>query len=340
MTPRVSVIVPNYNYAKTLGACLDSVRAQTLRPVEVIVVDDASTDASVAIARAAGCTVIVHPVNRGVSAARNTGVAASTGDILFFLDSDVALEPDAIARAVRLLGEDPGCGCVYGIYTATPLVDDGPVETYRTLHMHSALSRGVGETTTAVFALAAVPRAVFTELGGFDENLRSAEDDEYSDRLAARYRIRLSDEVRGRHDEADRLLPLLWEQFGRAQLIRFAGRQRLRPGALKINRGGGVLAAALAGAALPAAVLAWPLLGWPVLAVPVGFVALFVVADPPLSRFVLRQKGPAFFAYFFAVHLLVNLTLVAGAATGWLRALVDRDFGPTRRRRDADPKAV
>ncbi|MDP9861450.1 MULTISPECIES: glycosyltransferase family 2 protein [Streptosporangium] len=334
--PLVSVVVPVHNSAKTLRACLTAALAQTYPSLEVIVVDDASTDRSREIAGAFPCRLVAHPRNRGVSAARNTGAAAGRGEILFFLDSDVGLAPDAVLNAVRLLGEDPGCGCVYGVYAKEPLIDDGPVEVYRTLHLHHALTRAAGPTATAVFALAAVPRAVFDEVGPFDENLRCAEDDEYSERLLARHRIRISAEVTGRHDEADRLLPLLAEQYRRAQLLRFSARNRLRPDALKVNRVPGLLAVALAAASVPAG-LVWP----PALSLTGACLAAFALCDPPLSRFVLREKGPAFLAFFTGVHLLTHAALLSGAATGWVRATLDSSFGPSRRaagrRRPADP---
>ncbi len=323
--PLVSVIVPSYNSRKTLRTCLESALAQSHPAIEVVVVDDASTDGSGGIASEIGCTLIRQPGNAGVSAARNAGVAASRGEILFFLDSDVALAPDAVACAVRLLAEDRGCGCVYGVYAKEPLIDDGPVEICRTLQLHSVLTRAAGPTATAVFALAAVPRRVFDDVGPFDENLRSAEDDDYSERLLARYRIRLAGDVVGRHDEADRLLPLLAEQFRRAQLLRFAARNRLRPGSLKVSPAAGLLAVALTVATLPLAV-AWA----PLLAVPAIFLAVSAFADPPLARLVLKEKGTGFFLFFTAVQFLSHTALMAGAAVGLVRVTVDSSFGPGR----------
>ncbi|GLX93024.1 glycosyltransferase family A protein [Herbidospora sp. NBRC 101105] len=306
----VSVVIPAYNAAKTLRLCLASALAQTHRPLEVIVVDDASTDGTPETAAEYPCVVVRQPYNQGVSAARNSGAARARGEVLFFLDSDVALAPDAVAAAVRLLAADPGCGCVYGVYDREPLIDDGPVEVYRTLHLHHALSRGAGPTATAVFALAALPRRVFEQVGPFDVTLRAAEDDEYSERLLAGHRIRLSETITGRHDEADRLLPLLAEQFRRARLLRRSARNRLRKDALVINRVSGILAAALTLATLPLGPFA-PLL-------PAFFLLAFAAADPPLARFVWRERGPAFLVYFVAVHFLVHTALLAGAAAGLL----------------------
>jgi glycosyltransferase involved in cell wall biosynthesis len=316
MNALVSVIIPCYNAEKTLRACLRSASAQSYPSIEIVVVDDGSSDRSRAIAREFRCTLIEQPRNQGVSAARNAGAAASGGAVLFFLDSDVALDPDAVQNAVRLLGDHPGCGCVYGVYAPEPLVDDGPVETYRTLHLHHVLTRGAGETATAVFAMAAVPREAFEAVGPFNETLRNAEDDEYSERLLARrYEIWLSRTVIGRHDEADRLLPLLAEQFRRAQLLRLSARNRLRRGSLKVTRASSLLAATLAVVTLPLALVrAW------LLAVPLTFAAIFACTDLPLSRFVLREKGARFLTFFTIVHFLVHVTLVAGAGTGVIRA--------------------
>jgi GT2 family glycosyltransferase len=321
--PLVSVIVPCYNAEKTLRACLRSASAQSYPAIEIVVVDDKSSDRSRAIAREFRCTLIERPRNEGVSAARNAGAAASRGAVFFFLDSDVALDSDAVRNAVRLLREHPGCGCVYGVYATEPLVDDGPVETYRTLHLHHVLARAAGQTATAVFALAAVPRRVFETAGPFNQNLRSAEDDEYSERLLAHgYQIRLSRTVTGRHDEADRLLPLLAEQFQRAQLLRLAARNRLRRGSLKVTRASSLLAAALAVATVPlVSVQAW------LLAVPLAFLAAFACTDLPLSRFVLRERGVRFLVFFTIVHFLVHVTLIAGAGTGVIRAAAGHSPG-------------
>ena len=79
--PAVSVVIPNYNYARTLRLCLSSVYAQSYPPHEVIVADDGSTDASVAIAHEFGATVLESVGNGGVSVARNRGVAASSDGI-------------------------------------------------------------------------------------------------------------------------------------------------------------------------------------------------------------------------------------------------------------------
>src|SRR5918911_2171312 len=99
MPPRISVVVPIYNVERYLVECLESVAAQTVADLEVVMVDDGSTDGSAAIARSfadrdARFRLVTQP-NGGLGNARNTGVAAATGAFLAFLDSDDVLPADA-----------------------------------------------------------------------------------------------------------------------------------------------------------------------------------------------------------------------------------------------------
>ncbi|MBB5828516.1 glycosyltransferase family 2 protein [Micromonospora carbonacea] len=314
---RVSVVIPNYNYEKTLGACLDAVFAQTHRPYEVIVVDDGSTDRSRDIAARYPCRVVDGGGNRGVSAARNIGARAATGDILFFVDSDVALRADAIANALAVLAADPSCGCVHGTYDTQPLYDDGPIEHYKVLHAHWWRRRSVGRVNTAIFALAAVRRSAFLAAGQFHEELRDAEDVEYSERLARVTGIRLTDTVVGRHDDCARFGDMLREQYRRSlPLAAFAGAHRMRAGSVAVNPALGVLAAPLVLATLPLGLLHPALL-----AVPLACFGLFLLADPGLLPFVRRERGTAFLAWFVGVHLVAQLAIVVGAAAGLVARL-------------------
>ena len=99
----VSVIVPAYNAEKTLERALSSILAQTLKQIEVIVVDDGSRDATREIARKFSAQdsrvrVIEKDVNEGLSAARNSGIAAATGEYIGFVDSDDWIEPDMMSK--------------------------------------------------------------------------------------------------------------------------------------------------------------------------------------------------------------------------------------------------
>ncbi|WP_433528283.1 glycosyltransferase family 2 protein [Micromonospora sp. CA-263727] len=110
----VSVVVPVHNTADRIAACLRSVAAQTLRPAEVVLVDDRGRDDAVAVARRAlsglelPYRVVAHDRNRGAGAARNTGLTHVTGDWVWFLDSDDGAEPSFLARMVE-------AGTAYGV---------------------------------------------------------------------------------------------------------------------------------------------------------------------------------------------------------------------------------
>ena len=110
----VSVIIPCYNAARWVAEAVDSCLAQTYASVEVIVVDDGSTDESVAILRGYGEHIrLVEQVNSGGNHARNRGFALSQGEYIQFLDADDYLLPEKIAHQVRFLAET-GADVVYG----------------------------------------------------------------------------------------------------------------------------------------------------------------------------------------------------------------------------------
>ena len=117
--PLVSIIVPVYNVEKYLVECLESLRCQTYRNLEIICVNDGSQDRSQLLldmfAELDSRIVVIKQENRGVSAARNTGIEASHGDIVMFVDSDDALESIACKTVVETFGRnDPTDVVVFG----------------------------------------------------------------------------------------------------------------------------------------------------------------------------------------------------------------------------------
>jgi glycosyltransferase involved in cell wall biosynthesis len=98
--PLVSVIIPVYNGERYLGEAIDSVLAQTYRPIEVIVVDDGSTDNSAEIAQSYQEVFYIFQSNMGVSMARNTGLEAAQAEFIAFLDSDDIWTTEKLARQI------------------------------------------------------------------------------------------------------------------------------------------------------------------------------------------------------------------------------------------------
>ena len=113
-SPLVSVIIPTYNYGRYLGKALASLRDQTYRNLEIIVVDDGSTDdTKTVVARFGPGIVYLYQENRGVSAARNAGLERAAGEFVAFLDADDYLLPDSVAARAAVLQARPDVGIVF-----------------------------------------------------------------------------------------------------------------------------------------------------------------------------------------------------------------------------------
>lgn len=114
--PQVSVVVSLYNHARYLATCVESVLAQTFGDLELVIVDDGSTDGGLDVAHGlaaldpARVRVLANPGNLGVSRTRNFGAFKSTGDILAFLDADDYWAPDKLEHQVRAFAQDPDLG--------------------------------------------------------------------------------------------------------------------------------------------------------------------------------------------------------------------------------------
>ncbi|WP_214107650.1 glycosyltransferase family 2 protein [Acrocarpospora catenulata] len=325
MNPLVSVIIPNYNYGYVLGQCLEAVKAQTYAPLEIILVDDCSTDDSVAVAEALGVPVLRTPRNGGVSVARNLGVEHARGEILFFLDSDVALAPDAVAEAVTMLASDPRIGAVCGNYEAVPLNRVSLVREYRNLYRHYWYLVAEGPIKGFLpVAIIAIPARVWAEVGPWSETLLQSEGADIGERLTDRYQVILTSAVRGRHDDDATARVALRKVFTRTRLhVPFFLQRRYAAGVVGSPESGASLSAALSAAALPLPLLTGLAWTW---AVPLLFFLAWLGIDRRMYRFVFASRGVAFGVYFVVMHYLVNLTIAAGAGIGILQWLTSRSF--------------
>jgi glycosyltransferase involved in cell wall biosynthesis len=322
--PLVSIIIPNYNYEKTLPKCLEAVRNQTYKNWEIIFVDDGSTDKSVAIATRFGCKILQNPKNSGgPSAPRNHGIRNAHGEILFFLDSDVALYPDAIENTVAEFAKDGTLGSVCGIYAKTPLFRDSLVEEYRVLQGYYWRLSSVGYVTAGFFSLGAVKRQVIDEIGYFNENLSNTEEVEYGYRLNQKYRLLLTDKVMGEHDDEDSLRKLVKKIKERArQRIPFYFHSRkFMKGFETPQRGLAMVFAGLAFLSLP-----FSFCYWPVSVLFPGNFLLFMLCDWGQYKFVLKEKGFGFLWFFAGVHWIVTLAAFAGFVSGFWNYFLNPKF--------------
>ena len=143
--PKISVILPVYNVEQYLRNCLDSVVNQTFRDIEIICVDDGSTDGSGAIldeyAAKDNRIVVIHQANAGVAAARNTGLKSAQGEYLAFLDSDDAYNPQLCELAYNRACQS-GADIVKFLYARTDGVKetDDLIDNQSETETHSKLS--------------------------------------------------------------------------------------------------------------------------------------------------------------------------------------------------------
>lgn len=180
---KLSVIIPVHNGSENLRHCLATLAASTRPPDEVIVVDDASTDDSGDVARQAGAQVIrLDGSPHGPAYARNRGAEIAQGDVLVFLDADVAVHLDTLARIEQYLVEQPDVAALFGSYDANPPARNFAAR-YKNLMHHYVHQHGRREASTFWTGCGAIRRDVFASLGGFDESYRMIEDIELGVRL-------------------------------------------------------------------------------------------------------------------------------------------------------------
>lgn len=206
---RVSVVIAVRNGIDDLRACLAAIRASTHPVHELIVVDDASTDDVLAVAREFQARTIRLDTNRGPAYARNRGAEVARGEVLFFTDADVRVHRDTIAIAMHWLERDSGLSAVIGSYDETP-ADPHFIAQYKNLFHHWVHHNSKPEASTFWTGCGAVRRDAFMSIGGFNEGYRkpSIEDIELGFRLHKRGdRIRLEKTMLATHAKR-------WQLFG------------------------------------------------------------------------------------------------------------------------------
>lgn len=186
-SPLVSVIIPCYNHGAYLAEAIDSVRAQTWAPVEIIVVDDGSSDNTRAVAEQYPGVRYVYQTNQGLSAARNTGMTYSRGDYLVFLDADDWLYPDGIAYNVGQLEARPDAAFVSGAHDKVDserrLLAEEVIPIENEHYLRLLEGNYIGMHATVLYR-----RTVFDQLL-FDTTLRACEDYDLYLKIARRFPV-------------------------------------------------------------------------------------------------------------------------------------------------------
>ena len=202
-TPRVSVVVVCYNQAQYLGEAIESVLAQNYQPVEILVVDDGSTDETAKVATAFRQVRYIHQSNRGLPAARNTGLHHSTGEYVAFLDADDKLLPDALQEGMDCFREFPDSGFVSGAYRnvfsdGSPAPTDPPQFVEADHYCRMLQGNYIGMHAAVLYR-----RETIAAAGGFRETLRACEDYELYLRIARKWPVQVHSGVVAEYRQHD-----------------------------------------------------------------------------------------------------------------------------------------
>ncbi|MDX2110989.1 MAG: glycosyltransferase [Verrucomicrobiota bacterium] len=185
MTPLITVIIPNYNREALLPVAINSVIKQLPEDSEIIVVDDGSTDGSVAAARAYGRQVtVVCQANQGPGAARNLGLSRATGEFVQFLDSDDLLAEGSIGAACSLL-QQSGADIAIGCWVKGRFLSKTEFHPANGVYQAHGLPIGQDLVYWLLTHWSVVPhqmlirRSIIERTSGFPVDLRLAEDQEF-----------------------------------------------------------------------------------------------------------------------------------------------------------------
>jgi glycosyltransferase involved in cell wall biosynthesis len=200
----VSIVIPCRGQSLFLGEAIESVLAQTYPHLEVVVVDDESTDNSSSIASRYPGVRRVGEENSGTAGARNLGIRSTNGDFLVFLDADDILLPEAIEVGLRELEQHPECACAVGTYR--PAIPGGkPLDTPdRPVVDRGRYAQLMRDKSAGFAARAIYRRSLFEHLRGFDPDLDAAADFGFTLAVAREFPIRSHQKLVAEHREHGR----------------------------------------------------------------------------------------------------------------------------------------
>jgi len=170
----VSIVIPTYNSSRTIGACLESVKEQSHPNIEVIVVDNCSSDRTAELCQRSGPRNLqIISAKSGMTQARNIGISASRGEFVLSLDSDMVLMPNVIRECVEVCANDK----VDAVIIPEAAIGEGFWAEC------TALEKTMYYGDPLVEAARFFHRRVFDRIGGYDERLLAGEDNDFHIRI-------------------------------------------------------------------------------------------------------------------------------------------------------------
>jgi GT2 family glycosyltransferase len=302
---KVSIVIPVHNGGEKFRRCLETVSALQPPPLELIVVSDGDTNGSADMAAQFDAQVIRLAERGGPARARNEGAWRARGEILLFIDADVAVPPDLIHRVIEAFEGAPHAAAIMGSYDCDPAAS-GVISQYKNLLHHYVHQQSNEDAMTFWGACGAIRRDVFAAIGGFDERYRRpcVEDIDLGYRLrAANHAIRLHKTLQVKHlkswsffsllnsDIRDRALP--WTELITRHHI-FRNDLNLRySDRLSVLTVFALLPTSALAAWLPALII-----------VPASLLLLLLIFNAPLYRFFIARRGFVFALAVIPLHWL------------------------------------
>jgi glycosyltransferase involved in cell wall biosynthesis len=197
MNQLVSVVVPTFNRSKLVVEAAESILAQTYRPIEIIIVDDGSSDdTAMSVDRFVedkdqnAIIVYLRQENKGGNVARNRGIQEAHGEFVAFLDSDDLWHPDKLKNQISVFSDRAEFGAVYcGVRHIDAETGDVTETASRVYPSGRLLEEMLVKDVTAPTSTYIVRKAVFDKIGGFDESLKARQDWDMWIRVASSYAI-------------------------------------------------------------------------------------------------------------------------------------------------------
>lgn len=326
--PLVSVIIPYFNASETLRTCLESVYRSTYKNIQLITVDDGSTDDTYRTIADLPCHHIALGRQSGAATARNVGAHAAEGEILFFLDADVLMLEDTIGQVVQTLADDQDLSAVFGEYTIKTYPNNFTT-VYKNMIHHYTHQTSSEQAVTFWCGCGAIYTKAFRRVGMFDESYSSAsvEDIDLGYRLhQAGYRIRLNKSIRVTHCKKYSALSLIRSDVMNRAIpwTKLMARNNIFRADLNLkwnNIASGLLIGIFILWFAYALFFSHP---WEMLYLVAALLAGFGILNFGILFYVARKKGPVFMLGFAGMYIITYLYSILGFGLGLLLYAKDK----------------